>query len=245
MTLIKLIPEDHIEELEKDEHEKFHKMLDSQAESKSKSWEAKEQWLAVFARALSPMIACKQAGVPNGTYRRWRTTDPRFCRALNRIIEEAHDELIGTAYARATGYLQEDQETESGYQEDATGRPIRHGVSDRLAIALVNANQKTRTEKRYQRRRLHLILSILNETRNLAWRFSAAAFDRIGTPVAEVGSVKFSDPVVAEPGALLDGTCPRLVPNHSKGKFELRPFGRIAVVGETHLFLFMLVIAHM
>ena len=142
MTLIKLIPEGHIEELEKEEHEKFHKMLDSQAESKSKSWETKEQWLAVFARSLSPTIACKQAEVPNGTYRRWRSTDPRFCRALNHILEEAHDELIGTAYARATGYLQADQETESGYQEDATGRPIRHGVSDRLAIALVNANQK-------------------------------------------------------------------------------------------------------
>ena len=144
MTLIKLIPEDHIEELEKDEHEKFHKMLDSQAESKSKSWEAKERWLAVFARSLSPMVACKQAEVSKDTYRRWRATDPRFCRALNHIIEEAHDELIGTAYARATGYLQADQETESGYQEDATGRPIRHGVSDRLAISLVNANQKAK-----------------------------------------------------------------------------------------------------
>ena len=146
MTLIKLVPEEHIEDLEKEEHEKFHKMLDSQAEAKSKSWETKEQWLAVFARSLSPSVACKQAEVPTGTYRRWRTTDPRFCRALNHIIEEAHDELIGTAYARATGYLQKDQETESGYQEDATGRPIRHGVSDRLAIALVNANQKAQEQ---------------------------------------------------------------------------------------------------
>lgn len=142
MSLIKLIPEEHIEELEKEAHEKFHKMLDSQTESKSKSWQIKEQWLAVFARSLSPTIACKQAEVPVGTYRRWRSTDPRFCRALNHIIEEAHDELIGTAYARATGYLQADLETESGYQEDATGRPIRHGVSDRLAISLVGANQK-------------------------------------------------------------------------------------------------------
>ena len=142
MALIKFVPEEHIEELEKEEHEKFHKMLDSQADAKSRSWQTKEQWLAVFARSLSPTIACKQAEVPNGTYRRWRATDPRFCRALNHILEEAHDELIGTAYARATGYLQADQETESGYQEDATGRPIRHGVSDRLAISLVNAHQK-------------------------------------------------------------------------------------------------------
>ena len=142
MSLIKIIPEDHIEELEKEQHEKFHKMLDAQTESKSKSWEIKEQWLSVFERSLSPTIACKQAGVPNGTYRRWRASDPRFCRALNQIIADAHDELIGTAYARATGYLKPSEETETGYEEDATGRPIRHGVSDRLAISLVSANQK-------------------------------------------------------------------------------------------------------
>jgi hypothetical protein len=76
---------------------------------------------------------------------------------LNQIIAEAHDELIGTAYARATGYLQADEETESGYQEDATGRPIRHAVSDRLAIALVNANQKAQ-----------LLLSPVNININLA-----------------------------------------------------------------------------
>lgn len=146
MTLIKLIPEDHIEELEQLEHGKFNKMLDSHAEAKAKSWEIKERWLAVFARCLSPTVACKQANVPLATYKKWRKTDPKFCRALNEVIEHAHDELVGTAYARATGYLQSDPETESGYQEDATGRPIRHGVSDRLAIALVGANQKAQEQ---------------------------------------------------------------------------------------------------
>ena len=144
MALIKMISEDHIEDLEKQEHENLHKMLDSQAEAREKSWEAKERWLSIFARSLSPTVACKQADVPVGTYRRWRATDPRFCRALNTILAEAHDELIGTAYARATGYFQADPSTDSGYQEDATGRPIRHGVSDRLAISLVNANEKAR-----------------------------------------------------------------------------------------------------
>ena len=146
MTLIKLIPEDHIESLEQEQHEKFSKMLDSQADARSKSWETKEQWLAIFARSLSPTVACKQAQVPVGTYRRWRNSDPQFCRALNLIISEAHDEMLGTAYARATGYLQADPNSESGYQEDATGRPIRHGVSDRLAISLVNANQKAQQQ---------------------------------------------------------------------------------------------------
>ena len=43
MTLIKLIPEDHIEALEQEQHEKFSKMLDSQADARSKSWEMKSQ----------------------------------------------------------------------------------------------------------------------------------------------------------------------------------------------------------
>ena len=72
--------------------------------------------------------------------------DPRFCRALNTIIEEAHDELVGTAYSRATGYLQYDPDTNSGYQEDASGRPIRHGVSDRLAISLLGSERKQKEQ---------------------------------------------------------------------------------------------------
>jgi len=144
MTTMKLISEDHIAELEKQEHEKLHNMLDQQIVAREESWKRKEQWLAVFSKSLSPSVSCRQSGVSRDCYRRWRNTDPRFCRAVNTIIEEAHDEMVGTAYARATGYLQHDSDSDTGYQEDATGRPIRHGVSDRLAIALIGAERKDR-----------------------------------------------------------------------------------------------------
>ena len=72
-------------------------------------------------------------------------------------------------------------------------------------------------------------------------RFPATASDGAGAPVAEVSRIKFADPVVTEPGALLNRARPGLVANHSKGEFELTSFSRIAVVGEAHLLLFMLV----
>jgi hypothetical protein len=144
MTTMKLISEDHIAKLEKLEHEKLHNMLDQHIVARGESWKRKEQWLAVFSKSLSPSVSCKQSDVSRDCYRRWRNTDPRFCRALNTIIEEAHDEMVGTAYARATGYLQHDVDSDTGFQEDATGRPIRHGVSDRLAIALIGAERKDR-----------------------------------------------------------------------------------------------------
>lgn len=142
MTYLKLVPEHHIEKLEKEQHEKFHNMLDSHMKSKRRSMKTKEQWLEIFRRCLSPQLACKQTQLSIKTYQRWRKTDPWFCRKLNEIIEEAHEEMIGSAYARATGYYKPDLETESGFEEDATGRPIRHGMSDRLAIAMINGSQR-------------------------------------------------------------------------------------------------------
>jgi len=134
---MKLISDAHIQKLEEQQHEKFHNMLDAHASAKEKSWEQKEQWIAVFLRCLSPSIACKQVGVSLSTYRRWRNTDPKFCKAINRAMELSHEELQTSAYARATGYFKPDPDSGSGYEEDAAGRPIRYGQSDRLAIALI------------------------------------------------------------------------------------------------------------
>jgi len=140
--MLQLVPESKIAELEREEHERFQNMLDNHVESKEQAWKAKEQWLAIYARCLSPQIACDRSGISMQTYRRWRATDPKFCRALNRVIQEAHEEMVGSAYARATGYLKPDPESESGFEEDATGRPIRHGVSDRLAISLLQTDRE-------------------------------------------------------------------------------------------------------
>ncbi|MEM7611170.1 MAG: hypothetical protein AAF270_05810 [Pseudomonadota bacterium] len=146
MSYLQLISDDHIERLKREEHERFSNMIDAQVKLREESWAVKERWLAIFERCLSPTIACKQADVSISTYRRWRNTDSRFCIELNKIIEEAHENMIGSAYSRATGYLKPDPETESGYEEDATGRPIRHGMSDRLAIALINGKERVARE---------------------------------------------------------------------------------------------------
>lgn len=137
MSVMKMISAAHIQRLEKERDEKLTNMLDSYEHEKQESWKQKEQWLEVFERCLSPTIASKQIGVSLHTYRRWRNTDPEFCRAINRSLELAHEELQGSAYSRATGYLKPSDETESGYEEDAAGTPIRYGSSDRLAIAIL------------------------------------------------------------------------------------------------------------
>ena len=121
---------------------------------------------------------------------------------------------------------------------------IRSGPAGMYLVGRIDSQQQASRKEGYKCRCLQLIARILDEPCNLLGRFSTAAFDRIGARVAEIGRVKFADPVITEPGALPDGACPRLVPDHSKGEFELGPFGGIAIVGETHLFLFMLVNAH-
>ena len=111
-------------------------------------------------------------------------------------------------------------------------------------VSGIDSEQEACTKKRDQRRCLQLIVRILDEETYLLGRFSATPSDCAGAPVAEVSCVKFADPVVTEAGAHLDSACPGLVPNHSKREFELTSFGRIAVVSEAHLFLFVLVNAH-
>ena len=108
----------------------------------------------------------------------------------------------------------------------------------------IDSEQQARTKKRDQRRRLQLIVRVFDEETYLLRGFSAAASNGAGAAIAEISRIKLANPVVTEPGARFDSACPGLVPNHSKREFELTSFGRIAVVSEAHLFLFVLVNAH-
>ncbi len=108
----------------------------------------------------------------------------------------------------------------------------------------VDPEQQARTKERDQRRRLQLIVWVFDEEAHLLGRFSAAALNGPGAAIAKISRVKLAYPVVTEPGALFDSACPGLVPNHSKREFELTPFGRVAVISEAHLSLFMLVNTH-
>ena len=140
MALPNLITAEHIKKLEAIEQEKYHKVLDNYHQNRDAADGTKELWLGVYARCLSPSIACWQSGVSLATYKRWRSTDAAFCRGLNNIIVEAKEELIGSVLSRATGYTQAcdiDDPTESGHKEDSSGKVIRYGASDQLARSIL------------------------------------------------------------------------------------------------------------
>ncbi len=141
MTM-QLISQEHIAALDQREQVNRRKEIEAREASIRRSWKFKEVWLAIFARCLSPSIACKQSQVSLTRYRRWRSTDASFCRAINRLLEHAQEDLVGSVYARATGYLKPDAETPSGYEEDGQGRPIRYGGSDRLALSLLDKSEQ-------------------------------------------------------------------------------------------------------
>ncbi len=145
MALPKLVPQDHIEKLKEQEHESYVSMLMNYAEQKEASDTTKEQWLAVYARSLSPSVACKQIGVSLDTYRRWRNSDPRFCESLNACIEQAKEELVGSVLSRATGYTRLDEDGK--LEEDAEGKIIRYGASDALAKAVLGLDKPEAEDK--------------------------------------------------------------------------------------------------
>ena len=140
MAIPKLIPLSHIEDLEKEQHDKFRNMVEAHGKSTVEGNPAKQRWLAIYARTLSLKLACEQADVPYDTYRRWRSKDATFCRAINDCILASRDELVGATLVRATGYLRHNPDT-GEIETDATGKPIYYGGSDTLAKALLGMDQ--------------------------------------------------------------------------------------------------------
>lgn len=144
--MLKLVPEIDIQEMEDDQQKALDRMLEQQLVTRSEAWKEKEAWLSVFAITLSPKLACKRTGVSNDRYRRWRKTCPQFCRALNQVIQEANEELVGSALARATGYLRREDETNE-IVADGEGRPIRFGASDSLARSILGMSNHDRPQE--------------------------------------------------------------------------------------------------
>lgn len=144
MALLQIISAEHIQKLEEAEQDKYHRVLDNYQQNRDAADGTKELWLGVYARGLSPSVACRQSGVSLATYKRWRNTDAAFCRAINNVIVDSMDELKGSVLARATGYVRladVNEPTDSGYEEDASGKIIRHGASDTLAKAVLGLDK--------------------------------------------------------------------------------------------------------
>jgi len=126
---------EYIRKLEEARQEGYERMLESYNENLVVSHPEKERWLEMYAKCLSPTIACRQSGTSMGSYKRWRGTDPDFCRAMNVAIAHGRENLLGSVMSRATGYVQEDED--GNIITDALGNPIYSGGSDTLAKALL------------------------------------------------------------------------------------------------------------
>ena len=127
MSFPKIVPQSQIDEMRK--HQKKGPFTPAQAEAE----ERKALWLAVFEKCLSPKIACRRIGISMNTYRLWKTNDPDFAEALNESLYDWREELHSSALGRAIGYTKPSSETESGFDEDAEGKPIRYNASDPMA----------------------------------------------------------------------------------------------------------------
>jgi len=92
---------------------------------------------------MSPTVTCKQTGISLAVYKQWKAKDPLFCIALNECVQSFRDEVLGSVIIRATGYLTKDEETDSGYEEDASGKPKYKGGSDALAAKLLDLKDDT------------------------------------------------------------------------------------------------------
>lgn len=147
MSFPKLVPQESIDRIKA--QEKTHREhLEAIAYNPSsnrvevqQARERKERFLELMSQCLSPQLACKQLGISTTTYREWRTSDSWFCEELNHVIQDWKGELLTSSIGRAVGYVRNDKET-GKIEIDAQGKIIRYGASDRLAINLLNAEQK-------------------------------------------------------------------------------------------------------
>ena len=155
MSFPTLVPEGTIERLKREEKKKLQKLAVQNGNEyhgpvKEEINLEKEQWLAIFAKCLSPAVACKQTGVSMARYRRWRQHDWRFGEGINEAMDGMRDELITSVIGRATGYVAaapEDAPTDSGYVEDAAGTVRRFGGSDVLAKSLLLSAEEEAEQK--------------------------------------------------------------------------------------------------
>lgn len=147
MSFPRLVPQDTIDRIKAEEEAHQERLKEiaynprfNQVEVQQ-ARERKERFLELLSQCLSPKLACTQLGVSTTTYRRWRSSDSWFCEELNHIIQDWKGELLTSSIGRAVGYVRNDKET-GEIETDAQGKVIRYGASDRLAINLLNAEQK-------------------------------------------------------------------------------------------------------
>lgn len=147
MPLMQFVSEAAIEKMEKEKDRKDKLLLESNpaalgSSQKLEKLKVQEEFLAALNKTLNPALAAQRIGIHISTYRSWRQTDPDFAKKLNETIESWNETLMSSVVTRAIGYVKEDLTTDSGFQEDAAGKVVYHGGSDKLASSLLGLDKK-------------------------------------------------------------------------------------------------------
>lgn len=109
-------------------------------------------------------------------------------------------------------------------------------------VGSVHTKQEARAIECNQRRSFELVLRRFDEQIDLLGRLAAPASHLVQAGVPKIGRVDLADSVIAQTRTGFNSAGPGLMMNHSKCQFELLFFACIAVVGEPHIFPFMLVL---
>jgi hypothetical protein len=98
-----------------------------------------EQFLFMFERTMSPQLSRRYAKVTIDEVRKWRDGWYDFGLRYNEIIEDWIGRVLSTSFNRAIGYVNVDDSSPSGFEEDALGNPVIAGGNDKLAAMILKA----------------------------------------------------------------------------------------------------------
>lgn len=98
-----------------------------------------QEFIELFRQSFSVSQSLKILDVSRVVYARWRSSSIWFVQAFNQAIEDWGDEILTSAAVRARGQLMPNEETASGYAEDASGAPVYYNADTRLTLAFLKA----------------------------------------------------------------------------------------------------------
>jgi hypothetical protein len=103
-----------------------------------------DDFLRIYRLVLDPYVAAKRCGVTSARVLQWLQRYPSFYDEMSVVRDEMLAELEASALSRAIGYTIPSDETKSGFVEDATGRVIRQGASDKMTEMMLKAHRPDR-----------------------------------------------------------------------------------------------------
>lgn len=103
-----------------------------------------DDFLRIYRVVLDPYVAAKRCGVTSSKVTSWLQQYPAFYDEMISVQDEVIAEVEASALSRAIGYAVASDETKSGFLEDASGRVIRQGASDKMTEMMLKAHKPER-----------------------------------------------------------------------------------------------------